>query len=361
MTSTTYPEFDGATEGKEVARVFAEGIRGKTILITGVNRAGIGFTTAEAFASQSPAHLIIAGRTESKLKESIDALRTQFPGVDYRPLKLDLSSQHAVREASAKALSWSDIPTIDIIVNSAGIMLVPERTLSEDGIEMHFATNHIGHFLFTCLLMPKLIKASRSNPAGATRIVNVSSLSPTMTKQMRWSDMNFEKINGELPKEEQPMYDIHRAWGATGDLEAISYLPLEGYNQSKVANVLFGIAANKKLYEKYGILSLAVHPGVIETELVRHMTQETQKAVQEMRENGSYPFITAGAGAATSTVAALDPSLGVPEMRNGKENYGAYLIACQISDRANPGAVSSDEAEKLWRLSEELVREKFSL
>lgn len=59
---------------------------------------------------------------------------------------------------------------------------------------------------------------------------------------------------------------MQRMWGATGDLDEKSYLPLEGYNQSKVANLLFGIALNKRLYEKYGILSLGVHPGIIATE-----------------------------------------------------------------------------------------------
>lgn len=280
--------------------------------------------------------------------------------MDYRPLKLDLSSQQAVRDAAAEVLSWSDIPTIDIIINSAGVMLNAERALSKDGIEMHFATNHIGHFLFTCLLMPKLIKAAESNPTkGATRVVNVTSLSPTMAS-MRWSDINFDMKNKDLPEEEQPIYAVHRAWGQTGDLEEKSYLPLEGYNQSKVANVLFGIAANKRLFKKYGILSLAVHPGIIQTELGRYMDVETVAALNTMREAGYYSYKTAGAGAATSIVAALDPKLGAAETRDGKENYGAYFMDCQISDKAKPRAVSSSEAEKLWKLSEELVKEKFS-
>lgn len=280
--------------------------------------------------------------------------------MNYRLLKLDLSSQKAVRSAAAEVLSWSDVPVIDIIVNSAGIMHLPERTLSEDGIEMHFATNHIGHFLFTCLLVPKLIKAAEINPQnGGTRIVNVSSGSPAMAS-MRWSDINFDKKNKDLPKDEQPEYDVHRAWGATGDLEEKSYLPLEGYNQSKVANVLFGIAANKRLYSKHGILSLAVHPGVIQTELGRNMKQETLDALKVLRDRGVYSYKTAGAGAATSVVAALDPKLGVGETKDGKENYGAFLMDCQITDRAKPRSVSSDEAEKLWNLSEELVGEKFA-
>jgi len=154
---------------------------------------------------------------------------------------------------------------------------------------------------------------------------------------------------------------MHRRWGETNPEEK-SYLPLEGYNQSKVANVLFGIAANKRLYEKYGVLSLAVHPGIIETELSRYAAPKTIAAIQEMKKNGAIYVKTLGAGAATTLVAATDPRLGIPgtEPKTGQENYGAYFIDCQISDKADARAISSAEAEKLWKLSEELVNEKFA-
>ena len=291
------------------------------------------------------------------MQESIDALKAQFPNVDYRPLKLDLSIQQSVRTAAAEVFSWSDLPTVDILVNSAGVMNIPERTLSQEGIEMHFATNHIGHFLFSCLIMPKLLKAADGSPKGAPRVINVTSASPQMAC-MRWSDINFEKRNKDLPEAEQPPYHMHRAWG-TADPENKAYLPLEGYNQSKVANVLFSIAANKRLH-KHGILSLAVHPGVIRTELGRHNSPETRKAIQGMLDKGMVSLKTMGAGAATSLVAALDPSLGAPETKDGKENYGVYLVDCQICDKASSKAVSSDEAERLWKLSEDLVNEKFT-
>jgi NAD(P)-dependent dehydrogenase (short-subunit alcohol dehydrogenase family) len=278
--------------------------------------------------------------------------------VDYRPLHVDLSSQKSVRAAAAELLSWADVPTLDIIINSAGVMGIPERTLSEDGIELHFATNHVGHWLLTCSLMPKLIAAASANPTkGATRVVNVSSGSP-QGAGMRWSDINFDRPSKELPEAEQPNYAFVEAWSYT-DVRDKAYVGLEGYNQSKVANVLFGIGANRRLYDKYGILTLAVHPGVIPTELTREFPPEVLKAVTAMAESGFYTYKTLGAGASTSLVAALDPKLGPGEVRDGKENYGAYLDDCQISDKARPGAVSSAEAEKLWKLSEELVKEKF--
>ncbi|PVH76635.1 putative short-chain dehydrogenase [Cadophora sp. DSE1049] len=362
MTATTYTEFGSKTEALEVAKAFSESVRGKNILVTGVNRGGVGYTTAQAFASQSPANLIIAGRSEAKLKESVDALRAEYPNVSYRPLILDLSSQKAVRKAASELLSWSDISTLDIIVNSAGIMCIPERTLTEDGIEIHFATNHIGHFLFTSLIMPKLIESSNASAAkGATRVVNVSSLSPTWT-QMRWSDTNFEKKNKDIPDNERPAYQVQQMWGQTGDLNEKSYLPLEGYNQSKAANLLFSIALTNNLYAKHGVLSIAVHPGVIASELGRNMQGETLGAVQGFFESGMVEIKSAGAGAATSLVAALDPKLGegVGETRDGKENWGAFLVDCKVSGDALPGIVSSSEAERLWKLSEKLVKEEFA-
>lgn len=236
-------------------------------------------------------------------------------------------------------------------------MGLPERTLSEDGIEMHFATNHIGHWLLTCSLMPKLIKAAEKNPKGATRVINVSSASP-QTSAVRWSDINFDKLNKDLPEAEQPNYEFLENWGYK-DTRNKSYFGLEGYNVSKVANVLFGIGANQRLYDKYGILSLAVNPGVIITELGRNFPAENLEAIHEMHDAGVYSFKSLGAGASTSLVAALDPKLGPGGESNGKENYGAYLDDCQISDKALPGSVSSAGGERLWKLSEELVKQQF--
>ena len=83
-------------------------------------------------------------------------------------------------------------------------------------------------------------------------------------------------------------------------------------------------------------------------------------AVKGFYESGMVDIKTPGAGAATSVVAALDPKLRAGETRNGKENYGAFMLDCQVSEAALPGAVSSSEAEKLWNLSEKLVKENFA-
>ncbi|KIY01159.1 uncharacterized protein Z520_02711 [Fonsecaea multimorphosa CBS 102226] len=358
MTATTHSEYNKETEALDVARAFPERIRGKTILVTGVNRKGIGFTTAQAFASQSPAHLIIAGRNLSKLQECLDELKQQWPGVDYRLLIVDLSSQKAVRTAAKEVLSWNDVPSIDIVVNNAAVAAIPERTITEDGIELIFATNHIGHFLFTCLIMPKLIEAAKSNMKGATRIVNVSS-GAAECNGIRWHDINFNKKSTDLPEEERPNDKILKMWGIHNWPE-MSYIPLEAYIQSKAANVLFGIGLTKRLYETHGILSAGVHPGVIATELSRHSSEEQKDAIAARARKGEFKYKSLGAGAATSLVAAVDPQLGPGEIRDGKEGWGAYLKDCQISPDGHPRATSSEEADKLWKLSEDLVGETFS-
>lgn len=237
-------------------------------------------------------------------------------------------------------------------------MNIPERTLSEDGIEIHFATNHIAHFLFTNLIMPKLIKAAEGKPKGSARVVNVSSLSPTFGS-IRWSDINFEKINKTLPEDEQPMYSVLTAWG-NKDPENLSYVPLEAYNQSKVANLLYSIGLNKRLYADHGILSLALHPGVIFTELSRYTAPETLAAITEMLKDNTFPIKTLGAGAATTLVAATDPGLGYPETTKGIENYGVFLLDCQFTDKVLPKTCSNEAGERLWKLSEDLVNEKFT-
>lgn len=264
-----------------------------------------------------------------------------------------------MREAAKKVLAWSEVPTIDIVINSAGVMGIPERTFNEDAIEMHFGTNVIGHFLLTNLIMPKLIAASKENPEGATRIVNVSSQSPEVSS-IRWSDMSFDKENRDLPAAEQPDYEYLKGFGYTG-IEDVKYVPVDGYHRSKVGNVLFGIGLNRRLFEQYGIFSTAVHPGVIFTELGRNFSEEILQAIKEMSESGRFVPKTLGAGASNSLTAALDPKLarGVGEAKDGKENWGAYLVDCQISGNATSLAVSSAEAEKLWAYCEEVTREKF--
>lgn len=125
--------------------------------------------------------------------------------------------------------------------------------------------------------------------------------------------------------------------------------------------MLFAVAANRRLFETHGILSLAVHPGVIMTELGRQIPPETMESVGEMLDDGMFTLKTFAAGGSTTLVAALDPALAkdVGATKDGVENWVAYLDDCQISGKAHALAVSSAETDRLWKLSTELTGENF--
>ena len=355
MATTTNADFSATTDGLTVAAAFPERVKDRTILITGVNRSGVGYTTAEAFASQGPRILIFAGRTLSKLEESINALRVNYPNIDYRPLVLDLSSQQSCRGAAKQVMDWTDIPKIDILVNNAGVMAIPERTLTPEGVELHFATNHIGHFLFTNLIMPKLIAASKeASVAGGVRIINVSSVG-TWLSAIRFSDLTFQTPASDLPEKEKPSLAMMRAGELDVD-DTLTYHPMLAYGHSKTANIVFSVGLNQKLFEKHGIVSLSLHPGEMETELTRTVDREWyEKATKSRAAKQGTVFKTNEAGSSTTMVAALDPKLG-----DGK---AVFLNNCQVGKAppASPPPYASDPeaAVKLWEVSEGMVEEKF--
>ena len=351
MTSTTNPDFVHATEALDVAAVFPASIKDRTILITGVNKLGIGFTTAQAFASGAPRCLILAGRSTVKVQESINSLHAEYPDVDYRLLQIDLGSQSSVRAAASTVLGWSDAPAIDLVINSAGVMNLPERTLTSEGVEMHLATNHVGHFLFTNLIMSKVIAAAKKSPPGFVRIINVSS-SGAHVCALRASDMTFTMPWAELPEKERPNAQMLKF--ADLDPEP-AYIPIVAYAHSKTCNILFSVGLNNRLYEKHGILSLALNPGEIKSELSRHTDQEWLTRQHEKRElTMGMKWKTLQQGASTTMVTALDPQLRLPE----PEGRGYLLSDCQIW-KAPSWAVDEVDAKKLWELSEGFVGERF--
>lgn len=154
------------------------------VLVTGASANGLGATTATALARGSPSHIILQGRTLSRVQPVIDDIKKINPDIKTTFLAIDLSSIEAVRKGAAEANAL--IEKIDILINNAGIMAITEFTQSVDGIELQFATNHIGHFLLTNLLLHKVIKAG-----NGARVVNLTSdghrLSP-----FRGDDYNFD-------------------------------------------------------------------------------------------------------------------------------------------------------------------------
>lgn len=239
-----------------------------------------------ALASQCPSTLILTARSISKAESVIAKVRSSFPGITIRAVHLDLSSLSSVRQGAASIAQ--NILHIDIVINNAGVMGLPTRRLSVDGIEMHLATNFTGHFLLTNLLHPLLTPSSR--------VINVTS-GGYMATPIRFSDYNFSQPQSSLPVSERPDEAVIAQLGIPDFLSTKeSYVPLIAYVHSNMANVLFSTALAQK-----GIQAFSAAPGVVVTELQRHMPEGFRNRLMFYK--------MASQGAATFLVAALDPEL----------------------------------------------------
>lgn len=172
-----------STTTNDLVNEYADIIKGKTILTTGVTPNSLGATFILETASKSPSLLILAGRNASKLQEMSEAITKANPSVKIRSLLVDLGSLASVQKAAEEVNSWNDVPSIDVVVNNAGVMAIP-YTKSVDGYEMQFAICHLGHFLLTNLIMDKIL-ASES-----PRVVNISSNGHSLGP-IRFADPHF--------------------------------------------------------------------------------------------------------------------------------------------------------------------------
>lgn len=311
-----------AWNAKTTTNEIIEGIdlTGKTVVITGTS-AGIGGETARAMA-KAGATVVMAARDAQKNAAAIASVRAAVPDAKAEHVTLDLSDLASVRNAAAEILGRH--PRIDILINNAGIMACPLMH-TKDGFEMQFGTNHIGHFLLTCLLVPAL------KAAPAARIVNLSS------GGHRIGGVDFEDPNFE----NRP----YNNWLA--------------YGQAKTANTLFTVGLTKRL-QPFGITANAVHPGGIQTELGRHLTDSDIAMLAQWSDQG-LEYKTLEQGAATSVWAAV-----APELANVS---GRYLEDCQLgvpddTPMSLAGyashALDPQAAEQLWTLSEKLVGQRFA-
>jgi NAD(P)-dependent dehydrogenase (short-subunit alcohol dehydrogenase family) len=181
------PNFTKESTTTEVAQAFATQIAGKIILITGGSPKGLGATAAVAIAKHAPALIILTGRNRTLIEETQAAILADAPNVKIRLLVFDLANLMSVRQAAKEVNEYAE--KIDVLVNNAGIMAAPYGK-TVDGIESHFGVNHVGHFLFTLLILDKL------NPQA--RIINISSGGYAIGG-VRYEDPNFEVTTSRLP------------------------------------------------------------------------------------------------------------------------------------------------------------------
>lgn len=284
--------------------------------------------------------MILASRTQSKVEAVAKDISKNHPKVKINIFQVDLSSQKSIRNAAKLINDCTD--RIDILINNAGIVL-PQHAFTEDGIEMQFGTNHIGPFLLTNLLLPKMRKAASISSVGSTRIVNVTSAGHVISP-IRFSDYNFRKEVKSLPEDEKPG---PRARASFMPKDGETYSLFHSYGQSKTGNVLMSLYLTEHL-STYGILSYSVHPGSIWTDLSRHLDDELRQTISK---TGDF-WKSLDQGSSTMMVAAFDPTLN--------KSSGHYLSDCKIAQPADH-ANDLKAAEKLWHLSEELVGQKFDL
>jgi len=291
-------------------------LTGKVALVTGAST-GIGLDTARALAAGGAA-VTLAARDPEKLAAAAARVRERVSGAHVDTGVLDLASLDSVR---AFAEGWlADHDRLHLLVNNAGIMFAPYGQTPE-GCELHFGTNHVGHFLLTNLLAPALL----ADPPA--RVVNLSS-GGHHASGIIWDDPAFEHHD---------------------------YDKMEAYGQSKTANVLFSVELDGRLAPQ-GVHSYAVHPGLImTTELGRTMTRDDLDDLMAKAEaspsGGMPPAKSIEQGAATAVWAATAPELDA--------HGGAYLEDCHVSEAA-PHATDPDDAARLWALSEQIVGQSFT-
>ncbi|KAH8203537.1 hypothetical protein TruAng_002285 [Truncatella angustata] len=320
--------FGAKTNCEDVVHAFSSKVEGRTFLITGTSAKGLGAAAAIALAKAHPTQLILVGRTKSKVDPVIEAIVSTDPKVKVTFVQCELSDFDSVRKAAKEILDNKDISKIDVVLNNAGIMGVKEYTKDKQGYELQLSSNHLGHFLLTNLLLPKILAAG-----SGSRIVNVTSRGHRISP-FRFNDYNFS--------------------------DGKEYDPWSGYGQSKTANILFSVELARRLADK-GIRAYAVHPGaILGTGLTANLSFEVFSDVPEIakRNNGWESFSpldvstfkSLSQGSSSLVAACLDPSFDAKS--------GGYVKHCQI-DKALDYATDPENAKKLWSLSEELVGQKF--
>ncbi|NRB37071.1 MAG: SDR family NAD(P)-dependent oxidoreductase [Pseudomonadales bacterium] len=310
-------------------------LTGKTVVITG-GSGGLGAEAARSMALKG-ANVVLASRNKVKTRAKADEINRLSGKASVSAVEMDLANLVSVREAAHQILRSH--AQIDVLINNAGIMASP-LARTEQGFEMQFGVNHLGHFLLTNLLAPAL-KAAKG------RVVILSS------GGHKHSDINFDDPNWL-----QRDYD---KWGA--------------YGAAKTANALFAVALNKRA-NIYGVTANAVHPGVIVTDLGRHLSAEdiaflmrgadqdvkpAPSQNQDQAPRGKLVMKAVESGAATSVWAATAAEL--------EQMGGLYLEDCSVSKQVDVGnqergyydyALNEIRSERLWEVSESLLLESFA-
>ncbi len=293
--------FGYSTTAEEV--VGSLDLRGQSWLITGVT-SGLGRESARALRWRG-ARVIGTGREQGAAQSVLDDLDP--PALEGSPhpvgLACELTDPASIRECVGRAQQLAT--PLDGILCNAGVMALPERTLVH-GQEAQFFTNHVAHFLLVQGLMSKL--------SPTARVVVVSSAAHRAKRGIEFEDLTLSR----------------------------NYRPWKAYGHSKLANLLFARSLAQR-FEGTGRTANAVHPGVIATNLTRHMPALVQGAMPAL---SGLALKTIAEGAATQVWAAVHP--GAAEVN------GEYLVDCNVAF-SHPNGRDMAMAERLWKVTEAIV------
>ena len=306
-------------------------LQGKRILVTGVS-AGIGVETARSLVAHG-AHVVGAARDLSKAEGATALVRKDAAasGGSFELIELDLASLKSVRACADRLLAKGE--PLDVVIANAGVMATPFGH-TVDGFETQFGTNHLGHFVF--------INRISSLIREGGRLINLAS-----------SGHRFANVDLEDPNFERTPYE-----------------PFVAYGRSKTANILFAVAFDQRHRDR-GVRAAAVHPGAIHTELGRHMDAGAFQPIidqmnQQLAAEGkpAFQFKTIPQGAATSVWAAVVASEDEIGGRYCENCHVGHVVPDDvtinpISEGVRAYALDPDNAEALWKKSEELVGESF--
>ncbi|XP_068222987.1 retinol dehydrogenase 13-like [Palaemon carinicauda] len=280
-----------------------EQLHGKTVIVTGANT-GIGKETAREMAKRG-ARVILACRDMNKCAEARKDIAWDTQNKSVHCMKCDLASQASIREFVQNFTAKEE--RLDILINNAGVMRCP-KSFTEEGIEMQLGTNHMGHFLLTNLLLGKM------KDSAPSRIINVSSVAH-MRGKINFSDLNSDK----------------------------NYDEGEAYAQSKLANILFTRELSERLAGS-GITCNAVHPGLVLTEIGRHMSIDKSWMASLVLKPLLWLFLkTPRQGAQTTIYAALCSDL---------DGVSGKYFSNQVEANVAEAALDKEAAQRLWAVSE---------
>eukprot|EP00978_Attheya_sp_CCMP212_P024576 scaffold77469_cov50-Attheya_sp.AAC.1 len=303
---------------------------GKTVIITGGNT-GLGLETAKRLAAAG-ATIVITSRSTAKGEAAIRTIQDYIAGENVSnsnlyTLPLDLCDLSSVKAFPSLLKQNPAISKIDVLMNNAGVMAIPDKQITKDGFEKTFQTNHLGHFALTALLMPFMKEKGQ--------VINVASAAYLIANK----GLNLDNLNSEQ-----------------------SYGPWDSYGQSKLENILFTKELQRRAGDK--ITAVSLHPGAVRTDLARFIIGEEKFAAMQASETKFSPvdaltlipglYFTKGVDRGANTQIWLASGEG------GNDIGGKFFQNLQ-EQTLQPCAMDMEKAKELWTISEKLTGITFNI